>query len=84
MIVIMASNVNFVIPNILVGLNVTMSFWAELFEAWLALTSIKYHGNLLILMQLNRWLALTMLRTTGPWQQKFYDVRYNIIIIIGG
>ena len=39
---------------------------AELFEAWLALTSVKCHDNLLILMLLNQWLALTMLRTTGP------------------
>ena len=39
---------------------------AELFEAWLALTSVKYHDNLLILMLLNQWLALTILRTTGP------------------
>ena len=40
---------------------------AELLEAWLALTSIRYHDNILILMLLNQWLALTMLRTTGPW-----------------
>ena len=39
---------------------------AELLEAWLALTSVKYHDNLLILMLLNQWLALTVLRTTGP------------------
>ena len=39
---------------------------AELLEAWLALTSVKYHDNLLILMLLNQWLALTMLPTTGP------------------
>ena len=39
---------------------------AELFEAWLALTSVKYHDNLLILILINQWLALTMLRTTGP------------------
>ena len=39
---------------------------AKLLEAWLAPTSVKYHDNLLILMLLNRWLALTMLRTTGP------------------
>ena len=38
---------------------------AELLEAWLALTSVKYHDNLLTLMPLNHWLALTMLRTTG-------------------
>ena len=40
--------------------------WAELFEAWLALTSVKYHDNLLILTLLNQWLALTMLRATNP------------------
>ena len=39
---------------------------AELLEAWLELTSVKYHDNLLILMLLNKWLALTMLRATGP------------------
>ena len=43
------------------------SIWAELLEAWLALTSVKYHDNILILILLNQWLALTMLRTTGPW-----------------
>ena len=41
--------------------------WAELLEAWLALTSVKYHDNLLVLMLFNQWLALTMLRATGPW-----------------
>ena len=35
---------------------------AELFEEWLALTSVKYHDNLLVLMLLNQWLSLTMLR----------------------
>ena len=40
--------------------------WAELLEAWLALTSVKYHDNLLVLMLFNQWLALTMLRATGP------------------
>ena len=39
---------------------------AELLEAWLALTGVKYHDNLFILRLLNQWLALTMLRTTGP------------------
>ena len=39
---------------------------AELLEAWLAPTSVKYHDNLLILMLLNRRLALTTLRTSGP------------------
>ena len=40
--------------------------WAELLEACLVLTSIKYHDNLLILVLLNQWLVLTMLQTTGP------------------
>ena len=43
------------------------NFWPGLLEAWLALTSIKYHGNLLVLIPLNQRLALTRLRTTGPW-----------------
>ena len=37
-----------------------------LLEAWLVLTSVKYHGNLYILIPLNQWLALTRLRATGP------------------
>ena len=41
--------------------------WAELLEACLALTSVKYHDNLLIMMLLyNQWLALTMLPKTAP------------------
>ena len=43
-----------------------LAYWAALLEAWLALTSVKYHDNLLILMLINQWLALAMLRTTGP------------------
>ena len=42
-----------------------IQYRAELLEACLALTSVKYHDNLLILMLLNQWLALTMLRATG-------------------
>ena len=38
----------------------------RLLEAWLVLTSVKYHGNLYILIPLNQWLALTRLRATGP------------------
>ena len=38
----------------------------ELLKAWLALTSIKYHDNPLILMLFNQWLAPTMLRATSP------------------
>ena len=37
-----------------------------LLEPWLVQAGVKYHGNILILMLLNQWLALTMLRTTGP------------------
>ena len=38
-----------------------------LLEAWLVLTSVKYHGNLYILIPLSQRLALTRLRATGPW-----------------
>ena len=41
--------------------------WPGLLEAWLVLTSVKYHGNLYILIPLNQRLALTRLRATGPW-----------------
>ena len=37
-----------------------------LLEAWLVLTSVKYHGNLYILIPLNQRLALTRLRAIGP------------------
>ena len=43
------------------------TIWPGLLEAWLALTSVKYHGNLYILIPLNQRLALTRLRATGPW-----------------
>ena len=43
------------------------STWPGLLEAWLVLTSVKYHGNLYILIPLNQWLALTRLRATGQW-----------------
>ena len=39
-------------------------------EAWLALTRVKYHDNLLILMLFNQWLALTMLRAAGPGKRR--------------
>lgn len=35
-------------------------------KAWLALTSVNYHRNILISILLNQWLALNMLRATGP------------------
>ena len=40
--------------------------WPGLLEAWLVLTSVKYHGNLYILVPLNQRLAPTRLRATGP------------------
>lgn len=39
---------------------------AKLLEAQLALTHVKYHDNLEVLIQHNQWLALTMLRATRP------------------
>ena len=39
---------------------------AELLEAWLALTRVKHHDNLQVLIQLNQWLALTVLLPTRP------------------
>ena len=52
----------------------------RLLEAWLELTSVKYHDNLLILMLLNQWLALTMLRTTGP--RRTLDFRIHLSNLI--
>ena len=40
--------------------------WAQLLEAWLALTSVKYRDNVLVLILLNQWLKLTMLWATQP------------------
>ena len=37
-----------------------------LLEAWLVLTSVSYHRNVLVSIPLNQWLALTILRATGP------------------
>ena len=34
---------------------------AQLLEAWLALTSVLYVDNILVLILLNQWLKLTML-----------------------
>ena len=48
--------------------------WPGLLEAWLVLTSVKYHGNLYILIPLNQRLALTRLRATGPWPLTNYVV----------
>ena len=41
--------------------------WPEFLENWLALTSIDYHRNVQVSILLNKWLALTMIRATGPW-----------------
>ena len=46
----------------------SLTTWPGLLEAWLLLTSVKYHGNLYILIPLNQRLALTRLRATGPWR----------------
>ena len=45
---------------------VGLAYRPGLFDAWLVLTSVKYHGNLYILIPLNQRLALTKLRATGP------------------
>ena len=50
---------------------VKRTVWPGLLEAWLVLTSVKYHGNLYILIPLNQRLALTRLRATGPWPLAF-------------
>ena len=47
-------------------ISTNLTTWPGLLEAWLALTSVKYHGNLLVLIPLNQRLALTELRATGP------------------
>ena len=47
-------------------LKTTISTRPGLLEAWLVLTSVKYHGNLYNLIPLNQRLALTRLRATGP------------------
>ena len=50
---------------------VMLKFRPGLLKAWLVLTSVKYHGNLYILIPLNQRLALTRLRATGlrlKWQ----------------
>ena len=64
--------------------------WPGLLEAWLALTSVKYHGNLLVLIPLNQRLALTRLRTTGPWalveavhQHFFFNFLYLFCFFFG-
>ena len=43
-----------------------LSTRAQLLEAWLALTWVKNHNNLPVLITFNQWLALTMLRATQP------------------
>ena len=44
----------------------TVAFRAQLLKAWLALTRVKYLDNLLVLIPLYQWLALTMPRATQP------------------
>ena len=57
------------------ALKIYVAHWpaAGLLEAWLVLTSFKYHGNLYILIPLNQRLALTRLRATGRGTQREYS-----------
>ena len=48
------------------GFCYTYVHQAPVAQAWLVLTSVKYHGNLYSLIPLNQRLALTRLRATGP------------------
>ena len=48
------------------NVKIFMKYRPGLLEAWLVLTSVKYHGNLYNLIPLNQRLALTRLRATGP------------------
>ena len=59
---------------------VMQTSWPGLLEAWLALISVKYHGNLWVLIPRNQRLALTMLRTTGPWG--VIEVYYRIVQVV--
>ena len=58
-----------IVRNVLVYQDIAT--WPGLLEAWLALTSVKHHGNPKVLIPLNQRLALTRLRTTGPWAFAF-------------
>ena len=49
-----------------IGFGLGLLTWPGLLEAWLVLTNVKYHGNLYILIPLNKRLPLTRLRATGP------------------
>ena len=44
----------------------TFPSWPELVEAWLAPTSVNNHRNVQVPIPLNQWIALAMLRATGP------------------
>ena len=61
--------------------RVIFSFRPGLLETWLVLTSVKYHGNLYILIPLNQRLALTRLRATGPWQCSVYPMFCHFVYI---
>ena len=38
-----------------------ITFWFELLETWLVLTSVNYQRNLKVLIVLNQWLAPAMI-----------------------
>ena len=54
-------------PNQWSFLGPPLVIWAQLLEAWLALTSVWCHDNVLVLILFNQWLKLTMLWATQPW-----------------
>ena len=58
---------NHSVKETFIVLDIGLTRWPGLLEAWLVLTSVKYHGNLYILIPLNQRLALTRLQATGPW-----------------
>ena len=49
----------------------------EWLEAWFALTTGNNHRNVYVLILLNHWLALTMLRATGPRSSWFSKEKIN-------
>ena len=68
-------------PGVILCLrSVTSTIWAQLLEAWLALTSVKYLDNVLVLILLNQWLKLTMLWATqarNTCTYKWYCISYS-------
>ena len=55
----------YLIDNPNTNANPKVTNWPELLEAWLAQSSVNYHGDGLVSILLNQRLALTMLRAIG-------------------